>query len=175
MPTGSIGRRLRGGLTAFLGIVPEKGYVPLMTPPPDTRETSRLRAAGLRPTRQRRALAGLLFDAGKYPRGRHVTAEDLHAEALRTGVPVSLATVYNTLHQFSSAGLLREVVVHSGPAYFDTNTRDHHHLYYEDTGELADVDAGRVRVSGLPKAPKGTVLSRVDIVMRVRRRSGSGR
>lgn len=136
----------------------------------------RLRAAGLRPTRQRMALAGLLFHAQGRPaqarrsKGRHVTAEALHGEAMDAGVPVSLATVYNTLHQFTVAGLLREVVVDQGPSYFDTNTSLHHHLYNEDTGELSDLSAGRIRVTGLPKPPVGAELSRVDVVVRVRRR-----
>src|SRR5690349_22383150 len=90
----------------------------------------RLRAAGLRPTRQRLALARLLFEKGD----RHVTAEQLHGEALGAAVPVSLATVYNTLHQFIGAGLLREVVVSPGRSYFDTNVTDHHHFFYEDDG-----------------------------------------
>src|ERR1700722_15326672 len=87
----------------------------------------RLRAVGLRPTRQRIALARLLFDGGD----RHITAEQLHGEALGAVIRVSLATVYNTLHQFTDAGLLREVVVEPGRSYFDSNTTDHHHFFCE--------------------------------------------
>ena len=92
--------------------------------------TEKLRKAGLRPTRQRLALASLLFAHGD----RHVSAESLHEEAVSAGVPVSLATVYNTMHQFTAAGLLREVTVDGTRTYFDTNTGDHHHFYCEDDG-----------------------------------------
>lgn len=135
-------------------------------------ELDRLRLAGLRPTRQRVALARLLLGPGARPRPRHVTAEALHIEAARAGIKVSLATIYNTLHQFTGAGFLREVVVDSGPSYFDTNLGEHHHLYFEDTGELRDVDAANVRVTGLPAAPRGTEVARVDVVVRLRHRNG---
>lgn len=130
---------------------------------------ARIRAAGLRPTRQRRALAALLFDSGSGP-DRHVTAEALHAEAAAAGAAVSLATVYNTLHQFTDAGLLREVVVDAGPSYFDTNISDHHHLYDEDSGEITDLSARRIRVSGIPRPRPGAEVARVDVVVRVRSR-----
>ncbi len=124
-----------------------------------------LRAAGLRPTRQRVALARVLFEGGH----RHVTAESLHAEAKAGRMPVSLATVYNTLNQFRDAGLLREVVVAPGRSYFDTNTGHHHHFYVETDGELHDFPSDSVTVDGLPAPPKGTSLSRVDVIVRVRR------
>lgn len=127
---------------------------------------AKLRAAGLRPTRQRLALGSLLFDG----RDRHVTAETLHEEVRGSGANVSLATVYNTLHQFTEAGLLREVVVNAGASHFDTNVGAHHHLYYADTGELHDVDASHVHIAGLPPVPKGTEIERVDVVVRLRRR-----
>ena len=123
----------------------------------------RLRAVGLRPTRQRLALAKLLFDAGN----RHITAEVLHAEALRANIRVSLATVYNTLHQFTSAGLLREIIVDSSRSYFDTNTTDHHHFFVEETGRLDDIPGDRIVISGLPEAPEGTAVKRVDVIVRV--------
>src|SRR5262245_61572491 len=126
---------------------------------------SRLRAAGLRPTRQRVALARVLFEGGH----RHVTAESLHAEVKGTRIPVSLATVYNALNQFRDAGLLREVVVAPGRSYFDTNTGHHHHFYVETDGELHDFPSDKVTVAGLPPPPKGTRLSRVDVIVRVRR------
>lgn len=126
----------------------------------------RLRAAGLRPTRQRLALARLLFGAGE----RHVTADELHAEASRHGVGVSLATVYNTLNQFTAAGLLREVAVESGRAYFDTNMAEHHHFYFEDSGRLMDFPAAGLAVDGVPAAPDGTEVSRVDVIIRLRAR-----
>ena len=125
----------------------------------------RLRAAGLRPTRQRVALARLLFDGAD----RHVTAEQLHGEAVAASVPVSLATVYNTLHQFTAAGLLREVVVEPGRSYFDSNIHDHHHFFCESTGMLQDILGSAVMVGQLPAAPAGTEISRVDVIIRVRR------
>ena len=124
-----------------------------------------LRATGLRPTRQRLALARLLFGKGD----RHVTAEQLHGEALQASVPVSLATVYNTLHQFIAAGLLREVVINSGRSYFDTNVADHHHFFFEETGQLLDIPGDRIGVTDLPVPPDGTAIRRVDVVIRVER------
>ena len=124
-----------------------------------------LRAAGLRPTRQRVALARVLFESGH----RHVTAESLHAEVKATRMPVSLATVYNTLNQFRDAGLLREVVVAPGKSYFDTNTGHHHHFFVETDGELHDFPSDEVTIEGLPSPPKGTKLSRVDVIVRVKR------
>ena len=125
----------------------------------------RLRAAGLRPTRQRVALARLLFEGGH----RHVTAESLHVEVKATRMPVSLATVYNTLNQFTQAGLLREIAVDGGRTYFDTNTSDHHHFFVEPDGELHDFPSEKVTIAGLPTPPKGTRLARVDVIVRVRR------
>jgi Fur family transcriptional regulator, iron response regulator len=122
-----------------------------------------IRAAHLRPTRQRLALARLLFDQGN----RHVTAEQLHNEALGAAVPVSLATVYNTLHQFVGAGLLREVVVNPGRSYFDTNVSDHHHFFHEDNGLLSDIAGDRIEVKDLPEPPVGTAVRRVDVIIRV--------
>jgi Fur family iron response transcriptional regulator len=128
-----------------------------------TNVVDRLHTAGLRPTRQRVALAGLLFGGCD----RHVTAEALHGEATQAGHAVSLATVYNTLHQFTEARLLREVVIEPGRSYFDTNTCDHHHFYHETTGELRDVHGEAVVVSALPEAPAGTRIARVDVVIRL--------
>jgi Fur family transcriptional regulator, iron response regulator len=125
----------------------------------------RVREAGLRPTRQRIALADLLFAKGD----RHLSAEELHEEALAAGVPVSLATVYNALNQFRDAGLLREVVVAPGRSYFDTNTGHHHHFFVENDGELHDFPSDKVTIAGLPTPPKGTRMARVDVIVRVRR------
>jgi len=126
-----------------------------------------LRAAKLRPTRQRLALSRLLFEKGD----RHVTAEQLHGEALGTGVVVSLATVYNALHQFVAAGLLREVVVNPGRSYFDTNTADHHHFFFEDSGRLMDIPSDRISVTNLPQPPHGAI-KRVDVTIRVSKSGG---
>lgn len=124
----------------------------------------RLRRVNLRPTRQRLALARLLFERGH----RHVTAEMLHEEAIAADVQVSLATVYNTLHQFTSVGLLREIIVESSRSYFDTNVNDHHHFYCEGSGELEDIPSDDVVISRLPEPPAGKELSRIDVVVRVR-------
>jgi Fur family transcriptional regulator, iron response regulator len=129
------------------------------------KSADRLRDAGLRPTRQRLELAGLLFAHGD----RHLTAESLHAEAHTAGVKVSLATVYNTLHQFTEAGLLRQVVVDAARSYFDTNIGNHQHFYCEDESRLIDIPGETIAVAGVPAPPKGTEIDRVDVVIRVRR------
>lgn len=135
-------------------------------PPSDTtlgNVAKLLRGAGLRPTRQRVALAYLLFADGD----RHVTAETLHEEAQARKVPVSLATVYNTLHQFTEAGLLREVAVEGAKTYFDTNTSNHYHFFCEHSGKLLDIATGAIRIEGLPEAPEGMTISRVDVLVRL--------
>jgi Fur family transcriptional regulator, iron response regulator len=129
----------------------------------------RLRAAGLRPTRQRLALARLLLENGN----RHVTAEQLHSEALAAQIPVSLATVYNTLHQFIECGILREVVVEPGRSYFDTNTDDHHHFFCESSGMLQDIASELISVGNLPPPPAGAEIRRVDVIIRIRQEAGS--
>jgi Fur family iron response transcriptional regulator len=131
---------------------------------PGAEVLARLRAAGLRPTRQRLLLARLLLGNGN----RHVTAEQLHAEALAADSRVSLATVYNTLHQFVETGLLQQVVVEPGRSYFDTNTSNHHHFFCEPSGILQDIPAGALTVRGIPLPPKGTEIRRVDVVIRLR-------
>jgi Fur family iron response transcriptional regulator len=130
---------------------------------PYSQVIDRLKQAGLRPTRQRMALAKLLFDAGDH----HFSAEQLHGEASGAGIRVSLATVYNTLHQFTKARMLREIIVSSGRSYFDTNTSDHHHFFFEDSHLLQDIDAKDVAITKLPELPKDTSLERVDVVIRV--------
>ena len=125
--------------------------------------TNLLRKAGLRPTQQRVALGALLFRGGD----RHVTAEVLHAEAVAAGEKVSLATVYNTLHQFREAGLLRELAVDGTKAYFDTNTSNHNHFYFEASGELLDIPGSGIRVDGLPQPPAGMKIAHIDLVVRL--------
>jgi Fur family transcriptional regulator, iron response regulator len=127
---------------------------------------TKLRDAGLRPTRQRTVLGQLLFGHGD----RHVTAERLHGEALRAGEKVSLATVYNTLHQFKRAGLLRELAIDGARAYFDTNTSNHNHYFVEPEGELLDIPSDTIRVDGLPTPPVGMVISHIDVVVRLVRK-----
>jgi Fur family iron response transcriptional regulator len=130
---------------------------------PFSHALDRLRAAGLRPTRQRLALAKLLFDGCD----RHVSAEQLHGEAIGSAIRVSLATVYNTLHQFTTAGMLREIVVDAGRSYFDTNTSNHHHFFFENSGRLDDIPGDMVALSKVPEAPAGTTIRRVDVIVRV--------
>ena len=130
---------------------------------PFSQALDRLRSAGLRPTRQRLALARLLFSGCD----RHVSAEELHGEALAGAVRVSLATVYNTLHQFTEAGLLREIVVDAGRSYFDTNISDHHHFFFERSGQLEDIPGHLVAIAKMPPAPTGTTIRRVDVIVRV--------
>ena len=129
---------------------------------------ARLRATNLRPTRQRLALAKLLFSGAD----RHVTAESLHKEARANRVRVSLATVYNTLHQVTRAGMLREVIVDSTRSYFDTNTSHHHHFFCEQSQLLEDIPSGAVSVGTPPPPPSGTSISRIDVVIRVLRDDG---
>ena len=123
-----------------------------------------LRSAGLRPTRQRLALTKLLFGG----EDRHVTAEILYGEALAAGVSVSLATVYNLLHELNKVGLLREIVVEVGRSYFDTNISSHHHIFNEDSRQLTDIAADQIHLTGLPKVADGQKINRVDVILRVR-------
>jgi len=124
----------------------------------------RLRGVGLRPTRQRLALARLLLEGGD----RHVSAEALHLETKAAGFRISLATIYNTLHQFTQAGLLREVVVEPGRSYFDTNVADHHHFFFPDDGSLKDIPGDQVTMDLMPEAPDGTEIDRVDVIVRLK-------
>ena len=124
---------------------------------------SLLRGTGLRPTRQRLVLAGLLLSGPD----RHVSAEVLHAEAVALGEHVSLATVYNTLHQFRGAGLVRELAIDSARAYFDTNISNHNHFFVEKDGVLLDIPGDAIRVDGLPHPPEGMRISHIDVVVRL--------
>lgn len=123
----------------------------------------KLREAGLRPTRQRLILADLLFGGPD----RHVTAEELHLEAMMRGARISLATVYNALNQFTAAKLLREVAIEGARTYFDTNIADHFHFYVESEGKLMDIENSGVTVEGLPLAPQGKRISRIDVIVRL--------
>lgn len=129
---------------------------------------TRLRTAGLRPTRQRMALGWLLFAKGD----RHVSAEMLYEEAIRAREPLSLATVYNTLRQFSEAGLLRQVSVSGPKTFFDTNVSEHHHFYNEDDETVVDIPGSTIQVAGLPQAPQGMEISSVEVIVRLRRADG---
>src|SRR6478609_2476823 len=120
---------------------------------------SMLRDVGLRPTRQRMALGWILFGKGD----RHITAEMLYEEATKAKVPVSLATVYNTLHQFTDVGLLRQVAVDGSKTYFDTNVSEHHHFFVEGENALVDIPDAEAIVGKMP-------IARVDVVVRLRRK-----
>ncbi len=129
-----------------------------------TQTEAKLRQAGLRPTRQRMALADLLYAKGD----RHVTVEELHEEATTIGIDVSLATVYNTLHQFTDAGMIRVLAVEGARTYFDTNTSDHHHFFVEGENEVIDIPNSGLSLEELPKPPEGMEIAHVDIVVRLR-------
>ncbi|MFD1157270.1 iron response transcriptional regulator IrrA [Roseovarius aestuarii] len=131
-----------------------------------TRGSNWLTGAGLRPTRQRVALATLLVGDGQH---RHVTAESLFADVQKMGESVSLATVYNTLRAFSDAGLVQEVTVDGSRSYFDTNTHDHPHFFWEDDNQLSDAPADQLNIASLPLAPDGTEIAKVDVIIRLRR------
>jgi len=137
-----------------------------MTPNSVKTATSWLEAAGLRPTRQRVALAELLVGDGNH---RHVTAESLYDAAQTKGAVVSLATVYNTLRAFCEAGVLQEITVDGSKSYFDTNTHDHPHFYWEDEARLSDAPAEQLVIQQLPEAPPGAEIASVDVVIRLRR------
>ncbi len=126
----------------------------------------RLRAAGLRPTRQRCDLANVIFRHGD----RHFTAEELHADTVRAGINVSLATIYNNLHQFTGAGLLRPLSMDGSKTFFDTNVSNHHHFLVDDEDIVIDIPEGTVIVQGTPEAPDGYEITHVDVIVRMRRK-----
>ncbi len=139
-----------------------------MTPETIKRGSDWLTGAGLRPTRQRVSLAALLVGDGN---DRHVTAESLFAASTGSGEKVSLATVYNTLRAFCDAGLMQEVMVDGTKSYFDTNTHDHPHFFWEDDGKLTDAPAEQLKITKLPDAPEGAEIAKVDVVIRLRKRA----
>ena len=128
----------------------------------------RLRRVGLRPTRQRVSLGWLLFAKGD----RHVSAEMLYEEAMKARVPVSLATVYNTLHQFTQAGLLRELAIDGAKTFFYTDSSDHHHFVVDGEDKVIDIPASAVDVAERPPPPEGYEIARVDVVVRLRKIDG---
>jgi len=142
------------------------GRQPALTGCPWHDVNEMLQAAGLRPTRQRMALGWLLFGKG----ARHLTAEMLYEEATLAKVPVSLATVYNTLNQLTDAGLLRQVSVDGTKTYFDTNVTAHHHFYLESNHELVDIPDPHLMLQKMPEVPEGYEISRVDMIVRLRKK-----
>jgi Fur family iron response transcriptional regulator len=125
-----------------------------------------LEAAGLRPTRQRIALARLLLSKGP----RHLTAAMLYEEATLAKILVSLATVYNTLNQLTNTGMLRQVSVDGSKIYFDTNVSNHHHFYLENNHELVDIPGSDLVLQQPPGVPEGYEIARVDIIVRLRKK-----
>ena len=132
-----------------------------------TQMKSKLREVGLRPTRTRIALGSILFGKGN----RHVSAEMLFEEACQASGSVSLATVYNTLHQFTEVGLLRQVAIDSSKSYFDTNTTEHQHYYVEGGHELIDIPPINLVLGKAPEPPEGYEIVRIDVVVRLRRKT----
>jgi len=130
-----------------------------------------LRVARLRPTRQRMALAWILFSKGN----RHVTAEMLYEEAVKAKTPMSLATIYNNLHQFTEAGLVQQIAVGGAKTFFDTNTVAHHHFFLVGEHALVDIPAAEVLLGRVPEPPPGYEITRVDVVVRLRRKRGRAR
>jgi Fur family iron response transcriptional regulator len=134
---------------------------------PQTRAKDWLGRSELRPTRQRMILAEALIGDGRH---RHVTAESLFEQTQHLGEKVSLATVYNTLRAFCDAGLLQEVSVDGTKSYFDTNTLDHPHFFWEEDGKLTDAPADQLRIVQLPQAPEGAEIASVEVVIRLRKK-----
>lgn len=130
------------------------------------RATHWLSSGDMRPTRQRIALAAALIGDGQH---RHVTAESLFERVQHQGERVSLATVYNTLRAFCDAGLMQEITVDGSKSYFDTNTHDHPHFYWEDEGKLSDAPSEQLKISNLPSAPEGMEIASVDVIIRLKK------
>jgi Fur family iron response transcriptional regulator len=122
-----------------------------------------LRHHDINPTHQRIEIAHALFT-----RGEHLSADQILAIVNDRHSETSKATVYNTLNLFLEKKLIREVIVDPSKVFYDPNTEPHHHLYNVDSGELADIDASRIQVSGMPELPDGMVTDGVDIIVRVR-------
>ena len=132
---------------------------------PDRDMAQQLRAAGITPTQQRVQIAEILF-----ARPRHLSADQILAIVNSRGSSASKATIYNTLGLFARKGLVREVIVDPARVFYDSNTSAHHHFFNIDTGELTDIDAGKVVVTELPALPGDTEPAGIDIIFRVRSR-----
>ena len=119
-----------------------------------------LRNSSLRPTKQRVMIGELLFNGTD----KHVTAESLYRELTASEQKISLATVYNTLHDFCEKKLLKKVTVDTEKVYFDTNTSPHHHFYSDNEKLLIDISKDKIKIQGLPKAPKGKKIKDVELI-----------
>jgi len=124
-----------------------------------------LRAHDINPTHQRIEIAYALFS-----RGEHLSADQILAIANERNSETSKATVYNTLNLFLEKKLIREVIVDPSKVFYDPNTEPHHHFYNIDTGDLTDIDAAEIAISGLPRLPEGVVTEGIDIIVRIRSR-----
>jgi Fur family transcriptional regulator, iron response regulator len=143
---------------------PSNSDIPCKTSRPWEHLRARLRQVGLRSTRQRMAIGHILFSKSH----RHVTAEMIHAEATQAKIRVSLATIYNTLHLFTEAGLLRQIAVDASKAHFDTNNSDHHHFFIESHNKLIDISGADMVVDRTPNPPEGYEIARIDVLVRLR-------
>jgi len=122
---------------------------------------------GIHPTRQRVEIARALFSGPG-----HLSADQVLAAVNLRRPATSKATVYNTLNLFRDRGLVREVIANPNKVFYDPNTAPHHHFYDVDSGELTDIDARSVKISGLPPLPAGTITEGVDIIVRIRSKAG---
>ena len=118
---------------------------------------------GIRATKQRRVLAKLIFDKGK----RHISAENLFDEVKREERKISMATVYNTLKQFTSLGLIREIVVDQNKSLYCNNNQSHYHLYIEDEGKVIDIPTKNIDLD-IPSIPACLQLHNIDVIVRIR-------
>src|SRR5450631_741283 len=141
--------------------------LPAGAPPVKQRHRSLLETYGLRATRQRLGLAKLLLSKGN----RHVTADTLASEASLLKMRASLATVYNVLNLFSQVGIVRSLTIEGAKTFFDTNTSDHSHFYFEDTGHIEDISLQGMQFANTVTPPEGYEIVKVDVVFRLRRKT----
>ena len=124
---------------------------------------SKLEKNGIRATKQRRVLAKLIFDKGK----RHISAENLYDEVKKEERKISMATVYNTLKQFTNLGLIREIVVDQNKSLYCNNNQSHYHLYIEDEGKVIDIPTQNIDLD-IPSIPACLQLHDIDVIVRIR-------
>lgn len=123
----------------------------------------KIESSGIRPTKQRRVLAKILFENGN----RHVSADELFHDVKKEDRKISMATVYNTLKQFTSLGLVREVVVDQNKSLYCTNHKSHYHLYIEDEGKIVDIPTKNIDLN-IPSIPACLQLHNIDVIVRIR-------
>ncbi len=128
-----------------------------------TRALNNLKKSPLKVTIQRTRLIEILFKNGDH----HFTAEDVHKEVNKNKYNISLATIYNCLNQFTKHEILKSVRMSSDKVYFDTNTEGHHHFFCKSTEKLSDIKYSDIKITNLPKIPKGKKLKSVEIVVNI--------